>query len=208
MHRKFYPRIGLLAGLLAIVMMTTISTSAQAKGDISEKQRNAARTGIAAQTATGTISAPINFTSAAGKFAGTFIPTRFVTTAAGKVLARGIVTGTVTKAGQPAAGVSRAVTVPVQNVRGTKTTSVGATPTAVPVVSCRVLHLELGPLDLDLLGLVVHLDKVVLDITAVPAGGLLGQLLCSVANLLNGGLLGQLCQLSTLLNQILGQLGL
>jgi len=208
MHRKFYPRIGLLAGLLAIVMMTTVSTSAQAKGDISEKQRNAARTGIAAQTATGKLSSPVNFTSAAGKFAGTFIPTRFVTTAAGKVLARGIVTGTVTKAGQPAAGVSRAVTVPVQNVRGTKTTSVAATPTAVPVVSCRVLHLELGPLDLDLLGLVVHLDKVVLDITAVPAGGLLGQLLCSVANLLNGGLLGQLGQLSTLLNQILGQLGL
>jgi len=31
--------------------------------------------------------------------------------------------------------------------------------------SCRILHLELGPLDLDLLGLVVHLDRVVLDIT-------------------------------------------
>ena len=41
MYRKFYPRIGLLAGLLAIVMMTTISTSAEAKGDVSERQKAA-----------------------------------------------------------------------------------------------------------------------------------------------------------------------
>ncbi len=30
--------------------------------------------------------------------------------------------------------------------------------------TCQILHLELGPLDLDLLGLVIHLDKVVLDV--------------------------------------------
>ena len=56
MYRKFYPRIGLLAGLLAIVMMTTISTSAEAKGDVSKREQNAARTGVAAQTATGKLS--------------------------------------------------------------------------------------------------------------------------------------------------------
>jgi len=51
----------------------------------------------------------------------------------------------------------------------------------------------------------VHLDKVVLDITAVPgAGNLLGNLLCAVANLLNGG--GALQQIINLLNQILSQL--
>ena len=49
-------------------------------------------------------------------------------------------------------------------------------------------QLTLGPLDLNLLGLMVHLDQVVLDITAQSgAGNLLGNLLCSVANLLNGG---------------------
>ena len=53
--------------------------------------------------------------------------------------------------------------------------------------AARCLHLELGPLDLDLLGLVVHLDPVHLDITAVPgAGNLLGNLLCAVAGLLDG----------------------
>jgi hypothetical protein len=208
MYRKFYPRIGLLAGLLAIVMMTTISTSAEAKGDLTAKQKSAARTGIAAQTATGKLSSPVNFTSAAGKFAGVFVPTRFVSTAAGKVLARGIVVGTVTKTGQAAEGVSQAVTMPVQSARTNTSTTSAISPTAVPVISCSVLHLVLGPLHLDLLGLVVDLNRVVLDITAVPAGGLLGQLLCSVANLLSGGLGGLLGQLATLLNQILGQLGL
>jgi len=64
--------------------------------------------------------------------------------------------------------------------------------------TCPILHLELGPLDLNLLGLVVHLDRVVLDITAVPgAGNLLGNLLCAVA-----GLLDNPSGLANLLNQI------
>ena len=72
--------------------------------------------------------------------------------------------------------------------------------------SCEILHLELGPLDLNLLGLVVHLDQVVLDISAEPGpGNLLGNLLCAVANLLNSN--GALASIVQLLNQILGQLG-
>lgn len=52
--------------------------------------------------------------------------------------------------------------------------------------TCAILHRELGPLDLNLLGLIVHLNKVVLDITAQPGpGNLLGNLLCAIANLLN-----------------------
>jgi hypothetical protein len=50
---------------------------------------------------------------------------------------------------------------------------------------CRVLTLTLGPLDLNLLGLRVQLNQVNLRITAIPGGGLLGDLLCGVANLLN-----------------------
>src|SRR3954471_13932466 len=71
--------------------------------------------------------------------------------------------------------------------------------------SCEILNLVLGPLDLNLLGLVVHLDQVVLNITAVPgAGNLLGNLLCSVAGLFNGGALSGL---ATLLNNLLAALG-
>jgi hypothetical protein len=69
-------------------------------------------------------------------------------------------------------------------------------------LSCKVLTLTLGPLDLNLLGLRVQLNQVNLLITAIPGGGLLGDLLCSVTNLLNpAGLLG--AQLAAVLNAIL-----
>jgi hypothetical protein len=46
---------------------------------------------------------------------------------------------------------------------------------------CPILDLRLGPLDLNLLGLMVHLDQVHLTITADSNGGLLGSLLCSLS---------------------------
>jgi hypothetical protein len=84
---------------------------------------------------------------------------------------------------------------------------------------CPILHLVLGPIDLNLLGLRVELgggpnanQVIVLDITAIPGGGLLGDLLCGLANLLNGpGILGQLREnieeLVAVLNSILALLG-
>jgi hypothetical protein len=45
---------------------------------------------------------------------------------------------------------------------------------------CPVLHLILGPLHLDLLGLIVDLNQVQLDITAIP-GTLLGGIFCQLA---------------------------
>ena len=44
---------------------------------------------------------------------------------------------------------------------------------------CQVLHLILGPLHLELLGLVADLNKIVLDLTAVP-GTLLGNIFCQL----------------------------
>jgi len=75
--------------------------------------------------------------------------------------------------------------------------------------SCTILNLNLGPLSLDVLGLVVDLNQVILTITAVAgAGNLLGNLLCAVAGLLDaGGPLSTLLQgVADLLNQILGAL--
>lgn len=69
---------------------------------------------------------------------------------------------------------------------------------AATAVSCPILNLTLGPLNLNLLGLVVNIpNPIVLNITAVPgAGNLLGNLLCAVANLLNGSqTLGQIAAL-------------
>jgi len=67
--------------------------------------------------------------------------------------------------------------------------------------SCGILDLVLGPLHLDLLGLVVDLNQVVLDITAVSgAGNLLGNLLCAVVGLLD--LPGALAAITHILDNI------
>jgi hypothetical protein len=86
---------------------------------------------------------------------------------------------------------------------GVLTFTVPITPTAV----CNVLSLNLGPLHLDLLGLVIDLNPVILNITAQPGPGqLLGNLLCAVAHLLDNN--GPLTGVSALLNRLLGGLGL
>jgi hypothetical protein len=75
----------------------------------------------------------------------------------------------------------------------------GATPFSVPITltpgetpagaSCPILNLSLGPIHVDLLGLVVDTSRICLDVTAVPRqGALLGNLLCAIAGLLDGGL--------------------
>ena len=65
------------------------------------------------------------------------------------------------------------------------------------------MHLDLGPISLNLLGLQVNLNEVVLDISAQPGpGNLLGNLLCSVVHLLDGTSLN-VTALVGLLNQIL-----
>jgi hypothetical protein len=89
-------------------------------------------------------------------------------------------------------------------VLGTISSGNVALPVATPSGStCQILNLTLGPLHLNLLGLVVNLNQVHLTINAVSGpGNLLGNLLCSVANLLNGGA-PDLGALSTLLNRIL-----
>ena len=78
---------------------------------------------------------------------------------------------------------------------------------ATAAATCPILHLTLGPLDLNLLGLTVHLNTVVLNIDAHSGpGNLLGNLLCSVANLLNGP--GLLQSQITALENLLVALGL
>ena len=72
-------------------------------------------------------------------------------------------------------------------------------PVNIGATTCEILHLDIGPISLDLLGLQVNLSEIVLDITAQSgAGNLLGNLLCAVA-----GLLDQPAGLAKLLNDIL-----
>lgn len=122
-------------------------------------------------------------------FTGNFDIQRFIVRN-GQLLAVGNLTGTLTNILTGATqAVNQVIQIPVTGATG----------------SCQILHLDLGPLNLDLLGLQVHLDRIVLDITAQSGqGNLLGNLLCAVANLLNNG--SPLQSLVGKLNKILGQL--
>ena len=123
-----------------------------------------------------------------------------------QLVAIGTMTGTVTdSAGVVVRTFVQQVTVPVVNAGGAAMTAAAA-PAAAALGSCDILNLVLGPLHLDLLGLVVDLNQVVLNITGqTGAGNLLGNLLCSITGLLDAGSLGQ--QLVNLLNQLIGVLG-
>lgn len=122
-----------------------------------------------------------------GTFVGSFTPTTF-TTQSGQLAVTGVVEGTLTTLDGAVLPVSQTVTTIVE----------GATAAS----SCDILHLDLGPLDLNVLGLQVDLNQVVLDITAQRgSGNLLGNLLCAVTGLLDDGDLGGV---ATLLNRILG----
>jgi len=127
----------------------------------------------------------------------------------GKVFGRGLIHGVVHNSNGTTRTFDVVRTKRVKSIEGVpiQTRQSGRVLAAAP--ACDVLNLVLGPLHLDLLGLVVDLNKVVLNIVAQSgAGQLLGNLLCAVAGLLDGGLGGLLGRITNLLNRILGQLGM
>jgi len=180
------------------VPMTAGIASAATTHSSAPAATSAAAPGTLTSTVTGT------FTNAAGPgtFAGTFTPSKF-SVVNGVLDATGVLKGTLTSANGSTVGtVTKTVTIPVDTGKAAPGTAAAA-----PAATCSILNLTLGPLNLNLLGLVVTLNQVHLNITAVPgAGNLLGNLLCAVANLLNGS--GTLSTLSTDLNAILAALGL
>lgn len=143
---------------------------------------------------TGAVTVPVTGTTATGAtFSGAYTITKFVSTSTGGLNAVGTLSGTLTDA--------------LGNTIGTVTNQAVTAPVTQAAGSCTILDLTLGPLHLNLLGLVVDLNQVHLTITAQQgSGNLLGNLLCAVANLLNGG--NPLGSLANLLNHILGALGL
>ena len=139
---------------------------------------------------------PISGTAANGKqFTGTYTINRFVAKG-DQVFAVGKLKGTL----KNRTVTKRGVRIPVESFG---VAPAGAARAAqIPQVACRILSLVLGPLDLNLLGLRVQLNQVNLLITAIPGGGLLGDLLCGISNLLNpAGLLGN--TLAQILNSLL-----
>src|SRR3982751_2910794 len=172
-------RLVMVASVAAIVAALAVSTTAATAATAAPPSGGSALT------------VPISFAQSGGLLNGVFTITSFSVNSAGQLVANGTFTGTAVVGGVAQTVTDMAATAPVQ-----------ATGT------CRILDLTLGPLHLDLLGLVVDLNQVHLTITAQQGpGNLLGNLLCAVANLLNGsGGTTALNQLANLLNQILARL--
>jgi hypothetical protein len=124
-----------------------------------------------------------------GTFSGVMTLTSFAVQN-NQVVASGLLSGVLTTAAGAVGSIVTPVAIPV------------SVPAAAAAQTCPILHLDLGPLTLNLLGLDVNLSRIVLDLTAESGpGNLLGNLLCSVT-----GLLDNATGLAGVLNRILGAL--
>lgn len=202
---------------LLLTALVSLSLTLSTAGIANAARATHAPSPVVKNDSTARVTAPVTGTTEDGrKVRGKFTPENVVQTADGLAV-EGVVSGLITGKGK-AKRFSEDVTMTVESINGRTLgdapqagrAGMAATAAAAPA-SCDILNLVLGPLDLNLLGLEVHLDQVVLDIVAKSgAGQLLGNLLCAVAGLLDGGspLSGLLDQITGLLNDILGALNL
>jgi len=219
---KLNTRLSVAAILAAALVVPTASVGA----DSALASQTHPASSPAAASSAGRMIAHVTGTAAHHQhLRGTFMPKHF-SVRHGRLMVTGVLHGVVTGKGSPT-HFTTTRTFPVRRVDGVALRSLrgaagragrqatpslatgqGSNAVNAAAPACGILNLTLGPLDLNLLGLQVHLDRVVLNVTAQSgAGNLLGNLLCSVAGLLDGGpLAGLLGQLSSLLNQILGAL--
>lgn len=197
-----------LFSLLTSLVAAPLAASAQSEG----QERGASGAGAAFPvTGTGTAA------SGAVTLDGTFSITRFAVQD-GKLNAIGRLAGTLTESanGKTTTLDPQEVKLPVQTING-KALPGGAAAEggndeqgdngevmlemAQATPACNVLNLVLGPLHLNVLGLVVDLNQVVLNITGqTGSGNLLGNLVCAVAGLLDRN--NTLGVLTNLLNSI------
>ena len=195
-----------LAGVVALALLTVTGGWVAAATATTGDEVSAAST--VAKNANGKLKSVVKGkTSGGGTLGGSFTPLKFKDKN-GVPVVKGVLEGKIAHADGSKSTFTAIRTLEVTKVAGHKLDAAVTAPGAV--AACDILNLVLGPLDLNVLGLEVHLKQVVLDIVAVGgAGNLLGNLLCAVAGLLDGGpLAGLLGQLTTLLNQILAALGL
>lgn len=212
MRGRFAPLVG---GLVATSMLTLTAGSAGAAAPAGavEAARGATVTNAVTSSITtarvvksnefGSMRSRVRGTfGKAGVVRGTFTPRRFVIED-GMLMARGLLNATLVRGSGKVVGTkNKVVTIDVRSIEG-----VTQGRTVARSHGCEVLDLVLGPLDLNLLGLRVQLNRVVLNITAEPGpGNLLGNLLCAVAGLLDDS--GVLTQVRQILNSILGILRL
>ena len=202
-----------LTKILALVVAVSVFSVA----GVSSGQTPTSNTRTAATTSARAVPAIFGHvhgtTHAGGVLNGKFIPRKFVKRTH-HISAVGRVVGTLTRVSGEKVHVNHRVRMPVRSTdfigkRIGSASAVTRSNAAQAAGSCQIVNLVLGPVNLNLLGLVVHLNRVHLNITAQTGpGNLLGNLLCAVAHLLDGTpLSGLLARVTNLLNRILGALG-
>ena len=143
-----------------------------------------------------------------GTFTGTFTATKITVDEVTRQLTlTGVVNGTAMKLGDEVVDVvDQTFSAPVSINRPGSGALGLVQPTAQ--ASCGILNLVLGPLHLDLLGLVVDLNQVILNVFALTgAGNLLGNLLCALTGLLDiPGAIAAITHILDMVNGILGGL--
>jgi hypothetical protein len=146
-------------------------------------------------------------TNGNGTFSGT-LAISSVGSDAGGVFVEGVVSGTVTRANKTPVGtvVSVPVRLPLTGnwPRGLAQLAPGDS-VVLAQATCGILHLEIGAVNLNVLGVVVATSPIALDISGDDAGAL-GALVCSILNLV-GGLAGLVNLLTSLLGTLGGVLG-
>jgi hypothetical protein len=169
-------RMGLLAVMLCAMLIAVPAASAQEPAGLTKV-------------------VPVTGKSKSGKqFSGRYVIDRF-TTSAGRLVSVGTLRGRLDGRRVTERGVRMPAAV----------SSGGATTAQVPPIpgACEILNLRLGPINLDLLGLVVRTNRINVRIDAVPGpGNLLGNLLCAITGLLDPQATGAR-QLAPALNAIL-----
>lgn len=194
--------VALLAGLMTTALVATGAVQTNAAPLTSQSSVAVASNKPVLESEFGKATSRVKGTfGKAGTVTGSFKPKRFKVSPSGNLKAVGRLTATLTKGNGNVVGTtSQKVVLPVKKAEGQNLRA------AAPG-DCDILNLVLGPLDLNLLGLQVSLNRVVLNIVAVPGpGNLLGNLLCAVAGLLDAN--GVLTQISQILNSILAILRL
>jgi hypothetical protein len=194
-------RLGLAAALVALAAGGTVAAPAVAAPSGSAKASSLALHTIQVHGAA----------KNGKKFTGTYAIKGFIVRNKA-VYAVGTLTGSL-----KGRHVSRSnVQLPAKLTRGDNTTTQTKSTRQAAGGSCTILHLVLGPINLDLLGLNVTLgggtitpgspatEPITLNLTGDPNGGLLGSLLCGLDNAIGGtgGSGGILGTLSTELNQL------
>jgi hypothetical protein len=142
-----------------------------------------------------------------GTFEGTLSIQKFVARD-GQVMAIAMISGRLTSGAGLPLGTAAAgpIALPVSVTPGGPiTTATLPDRAAVAQATCSVLHLELNPVNLNLLGLQVTTMPIVLDVAGDTAG-VLGHLVCTILDTLNNvvGLVDLLNQLLGLLTGLLG----